>query len=761
MEILLAVETAASRAPQLSGSRLLNFMTERQPPDAKSQAPLFGAPGIKQLVFEGDDPSRGSWDFNWLAYYVQGADLFSVASDGTKTNVGTGIGGTGPVDMDDNGEQMCIVNGLGGFIYTTGGGLVAITSPNFYPADTVLFFDGYFVFDRKGTNQYFLSALYDGLTYDALMFASAEAAPGFMVATAQNLQLLYVFTTSHIELWYDAGTPVFPFQRYAGGVIPYGCASAHSIVLTDSSLFFLATDKVFYRLQANVPIRVSTHPIERLLSAEADLSQVICSRLTIQGHKLIFMVLPTAQMTLCYDISTGKWHERDSLAANGTSLGGWRGTAPLEIYGQILIGDTQDGRIGLVDWTTYKEYDRRIIGLVQSNNQHHDRQRLFCSRFELDVEAGVGLTTGQGDDPQIRLRRSIDGGRTWGILQPPRSMGKIGEYAKRLRWMGQGQGFQFATAVGGLRPGPAHNHRRARGHLRAVLMANPDDPVIATFPVPPPAFNFQFVQPNGMLTVMGMQFLQILWASIQGGGGVLDLLLELFASSGQIGGIAEGLIEQDNRADLATSDVGARIAAFSAALEEIATSTADAPVLAKLEAVQSAIEDLAVALTPISGLRPFLSVRSAGTTAENGVSILDFTGSGVSVAVNSMLGIATVDVSGGGGPAGPTGATGSTGGSRPGWPHRAPQGRREPQVRLALPVRPQERPGIPEALVRQARQGAREIPALRVQLDLLERPVRPGSTGATGSAGAVGPTGALQGALERRKPPGRQSATEP
>lgn len=43
------------------------------------------------------------------------------------------------------------------------------------------------------------------------------------------------------------------------------------------------------------------------------------------------------------------------------------------------------------------------------------------------------------DDPQIMLSVSDDGGRTWSVLQKWRSMGKIGEYLKRLRWLKMGQ----------------------------------------------------------------------------------------------------------------------------------------------------------------------------------------------------------------------------------------------------------------------------------------------------------------------------------
>lgn len=45
----------------------------------------------------------------------------------------------------------------------------------------------------------------------------------------------------------------------------------------------------------------------------------------------------------------------------------------------------------------------------------------------------------QGADPLVRLSVSDDGGRTFGLLVKPRSLGKIGEYKKRLRWMKMGQ----------------------------------------------------------------------------------------------------------------------------------------------------------------------------------------------------------------------------------------------------------------------------------------------------------------------------------
>lgn len=454
-EILLAVESARSRAPQLNSERLLNFLTERQPPEAKGQAPLFGCAGIAPFGMAGGAPSRGSILFRKQAMFVAGDGLYIVRADGTSFLQGSGIGGTEPVSMANSGNQLAIVNGLHGWTFDFTAGLQQITSPAFSPARTVSFMDGYFMFERRDFNQWFISALFDGQTYSGLDFATAEGGSGLVTAVWQNLQLVFIICTDHIEIWYDAGTPDFPFQRYTGGIIPYGCVSPYSIVKTDGALFFMGADRIYYRLQANVPLRISTHPVETLIAAEPDLAKVECFELTIQGHKLIFMTLPTSQVTLCFDISTGKWHERDSFTAKYISLGRYRARTALAAYNTVLVGDAFDGRIGEIDWDIFSEYDLPMFGEIDTINQHNDRHNIFCSRFELDVEAGGGMANEPGFDPQWMVRKSIDGGMTYGSVQPWRSSGKQGEYTRRLRWLRQGKGRQMMwklQATGPVKP---------------------------------------------------------------------------------------------------------------------------------------------------------------------------------------------------------------------------------------------------------------------------------------------------------------------
>lgn len=78
------------------------------------------------------------------------------------------------------------------------------------------------------------------------------------------------------------------------------------------------------------------------------------------------------------------------------------------------------------------------------------------------------------------------------------------------------------------------------------MAGNPNTPVTASSPVPPPFQNLPFGQVRGdgqvYLSTVAIQFLQELWAAIQGQGGVIDLVLTSSTSPGFVEAITQALI---------------------------------------------------------------------------------------------------------------------------------------------------------------------------------------------------------------------------
>lgn len=401
---------------------------------------MIGVPGLTLFQAVGTGPIRGMYQMAGVLYVVSGGTLWSVPATGNPVALGSTIAGAGVVGMSDNGTQLCVVNGTNGYIYSVTGGFQAITSSNFNAANTVTFFDNYFVFDWKNTNKYFISAILDGTSFSGTDFASAEVQPQNVVSIINQQENLLIFTTGHIETWYDSGAIAFPFQRYDGATIERGCTGSYTPLKEDNSVFFLGDDLIFYRLNGIIPVRISTHALEYEWQTFTTTTDAFTFSYTWGGHKFVVLTFPSALRTFVFDISTNLWHERESWDQNNKTLGRWRGNCHISMFGKELIGDAINGNIGAIDASAYTEYGNTIPMTLVSPPIHSDRKRVFHSRFELDIEAGDGLPAGQGSNPQVMLDWSNDGGRTFSSQQIWNSVGKVGEFTKRMRWLRLGQG---------------------------------------------------------------------------------------------------------------------------------------------------------------------------------------------------------------------------------------------------------------------------------------------------------------------------------
>ena len=93
----------------------------------------------------------------------------------------------------------------------------------------------------------------------------------------------------------------------------------------------------------------------------------------------------------------------------------------------LLVGTGPVAPVGPIVQTRYIRRVRRAPHLSS------EQVRQFFAFFQLDLQAGTGLVTGQGSNPRVCLRWSDDGGHTWSN-QHFVDAGKIGEYGRRAIW---------------------------------------------------------------------------------------------------------------------------------------------------------------------------------------------------------------------------------------------------------------------------------------------------------------------------------------
>lgn len=419
-----AIASNSTKSEDANGSRLVNLYAEALPPDSKTQVALYGTPGTKVFSLLPTPQVKALHTLNGVLYAITAKRLYSIDMFGSATEIGV-VSMSGMVSVATNGIDLVFVDGNSGYAYSPSKGLRVLSGDGWYPANTVTYQDGYFIFNRAGTGQFFLSDLLS-TDFDPLKYATAEGSPDDAVAVLSDHRELWVFGTKTIEIWYNSGNADFPFERMQGAFIERGCQSANSIAKIDNSVFWLGDNGVVYRATGYQPQRISTHGIENRIGESNQ--DAFAYTYTDDGHVFYVLTLPNDKLTLVFDVSTGLWHERSHY-----QWGRHHASCYTFAYGQHFVGDFQNGNVYTLDKHYYKDNTDPIKRIAISPPIHSSRNRLVMNRFELDMQSGIGLVTGQGDNPQAMLQWSDDSGKTWSN-EHWSAIGRTGKYLTRVAW---------------------------------------------------------------------------------------------------------------------------------------------------------------------------------------------------------------------------------------------------------------------------------------------------------------------------------------
>ena len=312
--------------------------------------------------------------------------------------------------------------------------LAKITHPDFPGCRTVTFLDGYFICSLAGTSdQFFISAIDDPMTWDALDFSSADSSGDAIVALTAFRGELVIFGSRGIEFWVNSGGEDFPFIRSQGANINIGIAGPEAFTLTDDALYWIGDGGngayYVYEMQGHQPVRVSTKAVEDSIFVPDGANPQFATMWTYQtsGHEFVGVNSFPSSSTWVFDVPLRKWHERCELD-NGA-------------YIPCRIRYVYANRFGFIHGMAGKK-----VYFLNDNSYSIDgdplpRERTWPHLMRSNLEpvsyrsVELACTTG-ADAPaaNITLEVSNDGGYVFG---PPllRSLGAVGRRMHRVRWM--------------------------------------------------------------------------------------------------------------------------------------------------------------------------------------------------------------------------------------------------------------------------------------------------------------------------------------
>lgn len=417
-----------------------NLWGEKNQKGAPVEYTFYQRPGLKLLKGAGAASRCAYRSTDGRLFHVIGTEVYYMDTSFSYTFLGFIAAGVTMASMSDNGAVILLVDGTsaGYVINMTTLVMTAIVDDAFYGSTRVEYMDGWFVLNRPGTTQFYLSPIFWNGTdaFDPLDIADKIGGADKLQAAAANAGNIQLIGTLTTEIWYNAAGADFPFARVPSVFLEHGTPAPYSICQNDVGCYFLSQDDdggcIFLKIAGYEAVRFSTHAIEAEISKYTDVTDCIGMTYQQEGHAFVRFTFPSADKTWVWDESQQMWHEQTWTDGDGLEHR-HRAATTAYVYGKNVAGDWENGALYQEDASTFMDnLQTGSSPIVYRRGFPHilnDGKRLSYSKFIVNMEVGSASGLLGISEPLVSLRWSNTRGASW-EAPVTTGMGATGEYGR-------------------------------------------------------------------------------------------------------------------------------------------------------------------------------------------------------------------------------------------------------------------------------------------------------------------------------------------
>lgn len=450
-----------AQSPNADAEETINlFLDPVESGRGKEEFSFYRAPGLQLFLnVPGGGAIRGVLPLNQLS---TGDAVWTICGNHANLIDSTPAVITTVTGIIDDGAPVPMVASPSTLVFCSGGTAYAINNTGlhtigWFPVGTrivsVGFINTYFLFLPSEGDGFFYSEPGDPLTGSSLNFVTAEASANRYTTMIIDRQEIWLFGSLVAQVFYDnsANDPNNPFVPNLSAVVPHGTVAPRSPIAIENRMCWLSQNAtsvgVAYATSGGyIPRPISNKAVEYAWSRYTTMADAESWSLTIKGHPLWRISFPTANETWEYDFAVNDWRKVLDWDAPTGTYQIHRGRVACAAFGSILVGDRANGNIYKCSLDFHSNNGDILRSLRRAPILSNENKRVGFPWFELDMETGVGDGSNADPllgpvspeaDPQITMRFSNDWAQTWSN-ERSRSMGKQGEYTKRVIWQRNG-----------------------------------------------------------------------------------------------------------------------------------------------------------------------------------------------------------------------------------------------------------------------------------------------------------------------------------